>query len=203
MTNKGAKNVEPFGGWKKLLILPFPLCICINVLTYMHYKHSCRELWAQWEQSPVYCYKAGLKQWSEKILQDLKWKHRMDASRIAVGFMPYYTGALILTAFLLRLEMKAACGEGAVLHYLSLSAVWGFCSSTRQPPAELCALPAPWRWGGLGTGRGCGWQPGYGNPCPVKLQKQQSVSGFVFLGWSTQGTFSCKTAKLVISVYYV
>lgn len=63
----------------------------------------------------------------------------MDGSRIAVGFMPYYTGALLLTAFLLRLGMKAACGEGAVLHYLSLSPVWDVCSSIRQPPAELCA----------------------------------------------------------------
>lgn len=56
----------------------------------------------------------------------------MDGSRIAVGFVPYYTGALMLPAFLLRLGMKAACGEGAVLHYLSLSPVWDICSSIRQ-----------------------------------------------------------------------
>lgn len=94
-TNREAKNVELLGGWKKLLVLLFPLCICINVLTYMHSKHSCRELWPHWEWKPVHCYKAGLKQGSEKTVQDLKWKHRMDGSRIAVGFMPYYTGALI------------------------------------------------------------------------------------------------------------
>lgn len=103
------KNVETFGAEKSCWFLLFPLWICINVLTHMHCKHSCRELWPHWEQNPVHCYKAGLKQWSEN--DDLKWKHRMDGSRIAVGFMPYYAGAVILWTLLLRLEMKAACGK--------------------------------------------------------------------------------------------
>lgn len=155
---------------KKLLVLLFLQCICINVLTYMHSKHSCRELWAHWEQSPVHCYKPGLKQWSEKTLQDLKWKHRMDGSRIAVGFMPYYTSALILTAFLLRLEMRAACGEGAVLHYLSLSPVWAFCSSTRQPRAELCA-PDSTEMRGFGHRQGLWVAARAWEPLPCKASK--------------------------------
>lgn len=125
----------------------------------------------------------------------------MDRSRIAVGFMTYYTGALIVTVFLLRLEMKAAHGEGAVLYYLSLSPVWDICTSIRQPPAELCA-PGSTEMRVFGHRQGLCVAARACEPFK-KRQKQQGASGFVLPRWPSQGTFSSKTVKSVISVYYV
>lgn len=189
------KILSFFEGRKKLLVLLFPLCICINVLIYMHFKHSHRELWLRWEPNPVHCYQAGLKQWPEKTLQDLKWKRRMDGSRIAVGFLPYYSGALILTAFLLGLGMKAACGEGAVLYYFSFP-LFGVPAVAPGSPQQGCVLPAPRRWGGLGTGRGFVGQSGRVKPCPVKLQKQQNTLVLCFLGGQHKAPFPAKQSSL-------
>lgn len=131
------------------------------------------------------------KLWS---FHDLKWKYRMDGSKIAVGFMPYYAGALILTAFLLRLEMKAGCWEGAELYYLSLSPVWGVCSGIRQPLAELC-VPGSTEMRGFGHRQGLCGSARACEPLPCNASKAAECLWFCAFRVASTRHFSMQNSQ--------
>lgn len=195
-TNKEAKKCWDFRGWKELLVFALPP---VNM-------HKCTHTYAlqAFMQGAVASLRAEpcalIQSRSKAMIR--KWWLEMETQDGWKQNSCWFYALLCRCCDPLSPPSQAwnegSMWEGAVLYYLSFSPVWGVCSSIRQPPSELCA---PQRWGGWGTGRGCVWQSGHVNPCPAKLQKQQSASGFVLSGWPAQGTFSCKTAKLVIPVY--
>lgn len=76
-----------------------------------------------------------------------------------------------------------------------LSPLWGTCSSTRQPPAGLCA-PSPTEMRGFGHRQGLCGAVRACEALPCKASKAAEYSGFVLSGWPAQGTFSCKQSSL-------